>query len=170
VLTAGVLAAVPVAWFTGYLVVFVVTRRKLGDFTAHLDFTVAWLSEGRPVPGNGLLYWLTAGLAGYSPPRLLAGLVVVLAAAAAGKAVLTVAFVAGGGHRAPVWALVGAALCPLALSLPMGDPYLGQIAPNVWHNSTTTGSPRAAAGGARRSCWRCSWPTWSPGCSTWTST
>lgn len=129
---AGVPVAVLSAWFTGHLVHRVVTGNKLGDFDAHLAFTANWLERGDPVPGNVLLYWLTALFAGFDPDRLLTGLVIVLGVAGAAKAWLTVSFV--GDRR---WGALAAGLCLLAFSLPVGDPYLGQIPPSVWHNSTT---------------------------------
>src|SRR4029453_13415977 len=120
-------------WFTGYLVDTVVTERLQSDFRAHLQFAATGLAH-EPVPGNFLLYLLIALSSGSpaDPGRLLAGLVVTLVAAAVAKAWLSVAFVAAecrraALRRAPVFGLVAAALCLVTFSLPVGDPYLGQI-------------------------------------------
>jgi len=137
VVAVGAVAAVLAGSFAGYLVDTVVTHRLQSDFRAHLQFAATGLQH-EPVPGNFLLYLLIGICSGFSaePHRLLTGLIAVIVAATAAKAWLSVAFV-GARERLPVWGLAAAALCLVAFSPPLPDPYLGQIPANVWHNSTT---------------------------------
>jgi hypothetical protein len=121
------------------------------DFRSHMVFTDIGIRTGN-FPGNGLFYWVNALLAGWSPDRglLLRSLYVVLAVATGVKVWLSVMFADWAYRRRmfgqlPVWGGVAAALCSIAMSLPVptwrfpehSRNYLGQVSPNVWHNSTT---------------------------------
>jgi hypothetical protein len=143
VAAVGIPAAVLSGWFAGHLVHTAVINRFQGDFLQHMQFAASGM-RGDPVPGNFLLYLLLAIFSGFTPEpgRMLSALVVVIAAATAAKAWLSVIFVSAESRRAqlrraPVFGLVAAALCLFTFSPPVANIYLGQIPPNVWHNSTT---------------------------------
>lgn len=155
-LLAGALCGVLAAALTGYLVDTVLQREFSGDFPSHLKFTVTGIETLR-YPGNALFYLLNALFAGFSTDhgRLVQSLLAVLMIAAVAKVWISVAWVAaenrssvaghGGsasGRRGPAaglpfWAALAAGLCAFTFSLPAAFPYLGQLPPNVWHNSTT---------------------------------
>jgi hypothetical protein len=141
-LAAGALAAL-----AGGAVLLASLREHLpSDFEAHIGFTIRGL-DGDPLPGNFLFYALNGVFAGFSTDmRLLKlSLVLVLAAAIGAKVWLSVRYVAAERRAAshdrgplPLWGAAAALLCAVAFSLPVGGRhYLGQIPPNVWHNSTT---------------------------------
>jgi hypothetical protein len=143
VAAVGIPAAVLSGWFAGHLVHTAVINRFQGDFLQHMQFAASGM-RGDPVPGNFLLYLLLAIFSGFTPEpgRMLSALVVVIAAATAAKAWLSVIFVSAESRRAqlrraPVFGIVAAALCLFTFSPPVANIYLGQIPPNVWHNSTT---------------------------------
>lgn len=113
-----------------------------------MALTATGLENGR-FPGNMLFYWLDALLSGFSRDywRLKLALVIIVGAATGAKVFLSVRFVghelrrsAGGGPRLPElagWAAMLVFLVAVAFSLPGHNEYLGQIPPNIWHNSTT---------------------------------
>ncbi|HEX8626776.1 MAG TPA: hypothetical protein VF755_01225 [Catenuloplanes sp.] len=155
-LLVGALSGVVAAALTGYLVATVLQRKFSGDFPSHLKFTVAGIDTLR-YPGNALFYLLNALFAGFSTDRgrLVQSLLAVLMIAAAAKVWISVAWVAAEHRRSvpadrsvpagrgmaagrlPFWAAGAAGLCAFTFSLPAAYPYLGQLPPNVWHNSTT---------------------------------
>jgi hypothetical protein len=131
---------------------FVILKAQQGhlgsDFPAHLNFTLN-LIQGKPPPGEFLFFGANALLAGFStdPRTLELSLAIVLGAAVGAKVWLSIRFVVAERRAAslsaspgplPAWSAVAAMLCAFAFSLPIGTHhYLGQIPPNVWHNSTT---------------------------------
>jgi predicted small integral membrane protein len=125
---------------SGAIVAAMLRDHVAADFPQHVRFTAIGLDTGE-FPSNPLFYVLDATLAGFSTDYLyLKGALVVLLAVAGGlKVALSVRFVQDEAamRRMPLWALGLVGACAVAFSLPMTHSvYLGQVPPNVWHNST----------------------------------
>lgn len=122
----------------------VVRLHLVADYPAHLQMTIDSIQTGA-FPGNAGFYLMNALLAGFSTSlhALKVSLVVLLGLAAVGKTWTSIDLVRQEGRwlsppvrQLPIWALVATALCNFAFSFPGHQTYLGQIPPNVFHNST----------------------------------
>lgn len=119
-------------------------KQRQGDIWLHLRMIQESLATGEWLP-NSLYFRLVALCAGFSESEnaLAVGSVIVLATAVAAKLWLSQFIVSshilGNSARERMWLIAGAcALVLLSFSFPVsGNVYLGQIPPNVWHNSTT---------------------------------
>ncbi|MCW2954490.1 MAG: hypothetical protein JWQ48_3660 [Conexibacter sp.] len=142
-LVLGVLGGI-----AGGAIVFASLREHLpSDFQLHLAFTIEGI-HGHALPGNFLFYALDALFAGFSTDLwwLKLSLVFVLTCAIAAKVAVSIRFVASERRielpaargPLPLWLACVTLACAFAFSLPVHSHYyLGQIPPNIWHNSTT---------------------------------
>jgi hypothetical protein len=145
---AALLAGAIVAIAGGGIVFASLRAQLISDFPAHMALTAKAL-RGGPWPGEFLFFLANAVFAGFSTDlgTLERSLTIVVGLALGAKVWLSVRFLAAERRAGlpaaapgslPVWAAVVAVLCAFAFSLPVGqNSYLGQIPPNVWHNSTT---------------------------------
>lgn len=132
----------------GTLIYLAVHESLNSDYLSHMLFTWKLVEHGIMPPGDFLFYVLNATFSGFSGglQSLTESLAFVLGAAIAAKVWLAIRFVAAERRAAsspaaagplPLWAAGATALCLLAFSLPVHSRrYIGQIPPNVWHNST----------------------------------
>jgi hypothetical protein len=114
----------------------------VSDLPAHVRVAQVSIDRGE-FPGDALYYLLLAAVTGLSTSRetLEVAAVALLAVAVGAKTAISLRIAAAElGKAAPrTHALLAAAvfLLAFAFSLPTDTPYVGQLPPNVWHNSTT---------------------------------
>lgn len=116
------------------------TRDIVTDLELHAKIVRVAIEE-HTFPGNFLFYLTSAVGAGFGTSDLAikVSMTVVLAGSVALKYAASVALAAreSAAGMAPTGLVVAVALLSFAFSLPTSEVYLGQIPPNVWHNSTT---------------------------------
>lgn len=144
VLVAVLTAAAAVLGLAVFATIF--TRNFAGDLELHTEMTLEAVETGR-FEGNFLFYLLNAAASGFADDlRLIRGAsAALLAGAVAAKFAVSWRIAraevgAGRAHRtSAIWLGIPVAiwLVLLAFSLQTGTVYLGQLPPNVWHNSTT---------------------------------
>ncbi|WP_157726337.1 hypothetical protein [Imhoffiella purpurea] len=116
------------------------------DIQAHALYISAYLRGEVPPTANFLYYIVVYAVSFFDSDnlRLLVASALVLAVSVSGKYIVTRMFVSryladkvDYDARLNLIVLSGCALLLLAFSLPVETFYVGQVPPNVWHNSTT---------------------------------
>lgn len=114
-------------------------HRLQSDLPAHVLIAQSSSRTGS-FPGDGLYFLLLALVTGFtgSLAALKTAAVIVLALAVGAKVLLSIAFARSElAPRAAAGALAAVGFLSLAFSLPTQTEYVGQLPPNVWHNSTS---------------------------------
>lgn len=138
-----VTAALAVPLFVAHVAIFGAMFKTQGlvtDLELHARIVRVGIEE-QTLPGNFLFYLTAAIGAGLSTSdvAIKAAMTVVLAGTVSLKYVVSAAIAAweAPARPPPTALLVAVALLSFAFSLPTSEVYLGQLPPNVWHNSTT---------------------------------
>lgn len=128
------------------LFAFIVRAEVSTDIQLHLGFIEKMRETNAPVPPNLLFYWIVDVSSAWLGLQLWIPAICLLALMVAARNLLTSWFLQDVSRRTntgalapvrePVIVLLSAALT-VSFSLPTTSWYLGQLPPNVWHNSTT---------------------------------